>query len=576
MFKKSLVCIFSIALFACGGGGGSGSEPSVTSLDGSTAVKALSLSSGVTCPTGGLEVQSGIDDNNNSILDSDEIDKTEFLCNGAAGINGSNGLSATFLLADEPVGTNCINGGKKIQLGLDDNGNSLLDQGEIDTSSFVCNGTNGVDGTNGTNGVDGTNGIDGANSLFLTTQEASGTNCTNGGLKIQGGIDLNNNNILEPQEILASYTSYVCNGQNGTTAELSSLLLITDENIGTNCIYGGKKIESGIDNNGDTFLNANEIDSTQYICSEVVSFAKDEIIAKFDFNDNVMNIFDNTKRLISYEGVENYGESYFNSRHLILDKTYNYLIFDDIYYTDKASISLLTDGGLTIELSEYVKMNISSNSVQILVGSANSGINFYYSDKFPIDGLFHHVVVNFDSSIGIKDTVKLYIDGVVQNLTNYDGIDFIPGDKFSINKIQLTSNKTNIGELILKNGVFSEQEIIQMFESNFKLDTNTDDISFVSVNGDIPTTGGSPTLSFPIFNNSITDSSLTYSAICDQPWVKITPNTGSLLAGNSTNLTISAEATGLPVGTYNAKITISSPGQVGRIARVTLVVTTSP
>jgi CSLREA domain-containing protein/MYXO-CTERM domain-containing protein len=67
-------------------------------------------------------------------------------------------------------GVICSAGGSRIDAGSDTGagggiaGNGILEPGEIETSSNICNGvdgTNGTDGTDGTDGVDGTNGVDG-------------------------------------------------------------------------------------------------------------------------------------------------------------------------------------------------------------------------------------------------------------------------------------------------------------------------------------------------------------------------------------------------------------------------------
>ena len=52
------------------------------------------------------------------------------------GPSGLNGLIAT---ANEPVGTNCANGGIKVNSGLDANNNGALDPGEITSIRYVCN-----------------------------------------------------------------------------------------------------------------------------------------------------------------------------------------------------------------------------------------------------------------------------------------------------------------------------------------------------------------------------------------------------------------------------------------------------
>jgi hypothetical protein len=63
-------------------------------------------------------------------------------------------------------------------------------------------------------GSDGTDGTNGKNSLISTTTESSGANCTTGGLKIQSGLDSDEDGVLDSAEVTA--TTYVCNGSNGS------------------------------------------------------------------------------------------------------------------------------------------------------------------------------------------------------------------------------------------------------------------------------------------------------------------------------------------------------------------------
>lgn len=56
------------------------------------------------------------------------------------------GLQSLISLVDEPAGANCANGGKKVLVGLDSNGNNILDTSEVSSSAFVCNGTAGAGG----------------------------------------------------------------------------------------------------------------------------------------------------------------------------------------------------------------------------------------------------------------------------------------------------------------------------------------------------------------------------------------------------------------------------------------------
>ncbi len=84
-----------------------------------------------------------------------------------------------------------------------------------------ADGADGVDGINGTNGVDGTDGVDGYNYLHTMTSEGSGANCSDGGYRVDHGLDTDRDNILDVSEILGTF--YVCNGIDGTGADTQDL-----------------------------------------------------------------------------------------------------------------------------------------------------------------------------------------------------------------------------------------------------------------------------------------------------------------------------------------------------------------
>ena len=108
---------------------------------------------------------------------------------------GPEGLTSLISMSGEPVGTNCSNGGQRIDTGIDKNRNGLLDANEIQASSFLCNGD------------------DGRNSITKSFPEPAGDNCTAGGIKITSGIDMNSNNELEDSEI--QRVEFICNGIDG-------------------------------------------------------------------------------------------------------------------------------------------------------------------------------------------------------------------------------------------------------------------------------------------------------------------------------------------------------------------------
>jgi collagen type I alpha len=78
-------------------------------------------------------------------------------------------------------------------------------------------GPSGTNGTNGTNGINGTNGTNGLNTLVATTTVTAGAQCPTGGVKLEYGLDINGNGLLDATEITASLTKYVCNGAVGAT-----------------------------------------------------------------------------------------------------------------------------------------------------------------------------------------------------------------------------------------------------------------------------------------------------------------------------------------------------------------------
>ncbi|MEN9302842.1 MAG: hypothetical protein RL264_1271 [Bacteroidota bacterium] len=252
-----------------------------------TLAKTTTEAAGANCTTGGIKIEYGLDANNNGTLDASEINAslTKYVCNGAVGAtglqgpagvagatgatgaqgiqgiqgvagangtngtNGTNGIDGKNTLAKtttEVAGVNCTTGGIKIEYGLDANNNGALDASEINTSltKYVCNGAvgatgatgatgaQGIQGIQGVAGTNGTNGVDGKNTLAKTTTEAAGANCTTGGIKIEYGLDANNNGTLDASEINATLTKYVCNGAQGTPGSQNAWSLTG--NSGTN------------------------------------------------------------------------------------------------------------------------------------------------------------------------------------------------------------------------------------------------------------------------------------------------------------------------------------------------------
>jgi OmcA/MtrC family decaheme c-type cytochrome len=125
-------------------------------------------------------------------------------------------------------------------------------------------GCTGDPGEPGTPGDPGDPGDPGANALTQTTPEPAGDNCANGGTKIEVGLDTNHNGVLDPSEVNEANTTFICNGE-GTNA----LVKTSPETAGDNCPFGGTRIETGLDTNNNGTLDPAEIDAnaTSFVCN---------------------------------------------------------------------------------------------------------------------------------------------------------------------------------------------------------------------------------------------------------------------------------------------------------------------
>lgn len=139
-----------------------------------------------------------------------------------ASCTGDSPPAAILGFSDEPVGANCPAGGTRIDAGQDDDGDGVLDPSEVDNTAYVCDGgdgedgldgRDGADGQDGTDGVDGTDGTDGHDVLIKLTDEAPGPNCGVGGTRVDTGLDLDDDGVLDDNEITS--TAYICDGDDG-------------------------------------------------------------------------------------------------------------------------------------------------------------------------------------------------------------------------------------------------------------------------------------------------------------------------------------------------------------------------
>lgn len=220
---KRLLCLWMLAGAGCGAVDGVNGENGTDGVDGqdgtSYVIDVVQESVGDECPNGGQRILIGEDINGDGELAPLEITKQTVVCTGA---DPAPGLVVT---ATENPGENCVDGGVVIRAGQDDDRDGLLSIPETKTTSYVCDGVDGEngedglpgrDGLNGEDGTDGTNGTNGLSGLVATVAEPAGTNCAVGGVRIASGLDANRNGILDAAEVTSS--RYVCNGSSGSTS----------------------------------------------------------------------------------------------------------------------------------------------------------------------------------------------------------------------------------------------------------------------------------------------------------------------------------------------------------------------
>lgn len=205
-------------------------------------VQTSTLGAGPECAGGGLRLERGLDADGDGTLSLTEVVDVAFLC------AGPDGLARVTRTSTEAPGSNCSSGGIRLETGRDADRDGILDNDEIESTSFVCDGAPGADGR--------------ANSAVRVTAEPAGTNCPAGGTRVESGPDSNGDGQLGDGEVRS--TTFACNAPARST-----LVRLTEELPGPACLSGGQRLEFGEDLDGDGVLDPAEVAETRFVCSTV-------------------------------------------------------------------------------------------------------------------------------------------------------------------------------------------------------------------------------------------------------------------------------------------------------------------
>ena len=204
--------------------------------------------SDIFCPYGGLELSSGLDTNQDGVLQADEITSQEMVCQGEHGVEGESSLIVSH---SESAGANCALGGLKLDYGVDTNKDGSLQIGEIQDSEYVCHGADGSVPVN---------------SLIASYEEEAGEHCDYGGYRVENGLDTNRNDVLDKEEVQQFH--YVCQGEEGAQgySGIMDSVTLAEGHPDNHCGQEAVKLMFGKDLNRDDRLTGDEIQSAQVLC----------------------------------------------------------------------------------------------------------------------------------------------------------------------------------------------------------------------------------------------------------------------------------------------------------------------
>ncbi|WP_426755285.1 DUF7151 family protein [Myxococcus sp. Y35] len=187
---------------------------------------------GTHCAHGGHAVHTGLDRNDNGVLDDDEVVTTAYAC--ATAIPG-----VLVHVQDEPPGENCTEGGKVYRAGHDLNGNDTLEDSEVSREVYGCASSEQV-------------------VTRVRAHEPLVFPCHDGGSRVEAGQDQNGNGELDDSEVRATAT--LCVPPTEVRVRQSPAP------AGLACPTPSIQVDVGTDADGDDVLEDEEVSSSMFVC----------------------------------------------------------------------------------------------------------------------------------------------------------------------------------------------------------------------------------------------------------------------------------------------------------------------